>query len=350
MPPNEWWATWGASIVLCGSFLLSVSVALALANLKGIKEKADRGWVGLHDHLARRTGIKYRNFQRISVVALVIAYFVVVRHIYNLSPQNNAVIVGSLLGAFPTFAAVLNELASKPFVVLDDVRVVKYPKKWYTFGNQLKRIEGENSLCLHADLVNEGREVAEDCKVRIASNKVDRLSYPTRWSDGNELSIDLHPGEKQQVDLLWVDSRNHTVSTGEPYKSESESDFPPGNYDRVNRIELDRTTQSFEVEVDSANMRVMSEKLSLEGNEEIDVPEDISDASEEWEVIQSMKSSAGHYAILYDDMGIERLVVPAGLNLSYLRQLDDFKPEKIVGKKAKSYEEALDDRYDIISD
>lgn len=341
---------WGPTIVLCTSFLLSVLFALALVNVKRIKEEADRGWVGLHDYFARQTGLKYRNFQRISVVALVIAYFAVVRHIYNLSPQNNAVIVGALLGAFPTFAAVLNELASKPFVVLDEVRVVKYPKKWYSFGNRVKSIEGENSLCLHANLVNEGREVAEDCEVRIASSKVDRLSYPTRWSDGNELSIDLHPGEQQQVDLLWVDSRSHSVSTGEPFKSGSERDFPPGNYDRVNRVELDRSSQSFEVEIDSANMRMMSEKLSLDGNQEIDVPEDISDTAEEWEVIRSMKSGAGHYAVLYDDVGIERLVVPAGLNLSYLRQLDDFKPEKIVGKKAKSYEEALNDRYEIIRD
>ena len=346
MAPYEW----GATIALCASFLVSLSFALALSNVKRIKEEVGQGWTGLHDYFARRVGIKYRNFQRITIGVIVVVYFVIVVLVYNSSPQNNAVIVGSLLGAFPTVAAVLNELASKPFVVLDEVRVVRYPKKWYSFGNQVKSIKGENSLCLHGHLVNEGREVAEDCTVRIASDNVDRLSYPTRWSAGNELSIDLHPDEKQQVDLLWVDSRSRSVSTGEPFKEDGEKDFPPGNYDRVQRIELDRTTQSFEVQIDAANMRELSETVSLQGSQEIKVPDDILSAAEEWEVIQSMKSSAGNYAILYDEVGVERLVIPKNLDLSRLRLLDDFETEKIVGDQPKSYEEALRDRYDIMRD
>lgn len=338
---------WEAVIGLCVMFFLSLVIVLLLTRVSQLKNELDAGWVGVHDFLARQMNIKYKHAQRFTVLTIVIAYFIIVFYIYTDSPNTNAVIVGSLLGAFPTIAGVTNELMNRPFVVLKDIRVVEYPKKWFVFGSRIESQKGENSLCLHATLENEGREIAEDCKIRVTSNQVDRLSYPTRWSAENEIVVDLHQDEERQADLLWVNSRDGTVSTGSPYKNEDENNPGPNSYNKDDRIELERTTQSFEIEIDAANMRTKVEKVRLNQSPRINIPDDLREFSQEWEVMKSMKSSSGHYAILYDRMGEETLVVPESLDLEYLRRIDDFDASDVIDGRPMTYKEALRDRYTI---
>ena len=334
------------SYVLVGYFLCIMLIGIGYQSKRLIEENKSSvlrlPWLFL-----RNRGISHKQYQFILIFFIILFYILIVywRALENTKP----VIIGSLLGALPVLIFELNREIRKPHIVLEDVQIIEYPEEWWSFGLEKTNREAQNSIGLHATFRNDGRETAKNCTVRLVSDGVNDQQYHTRWSNQNQLNLELSPNEKQVVDLLWVDLATEIARTAAPNITDSEAHDPPGSYKKTSRPELSADRHSLKVKVLADNMSETEFSISMGGKEQVQMPDDIIHSASEWNVISALKQKSNEpYVIKYHRKRTKSLEIPDTLSdIEYLSRIDDFSEDELNKQPTEPYEAALERRYDV---
>lgn len=291
-------------------------------------------------------GISHRYYQLFTVGLLSLLYISIVLEFndrYGFEP----VVLGSLLGAFPLIIFETNKRLSKPHVTIGDVRVVKYPHKWYLFDPTKKEKTAPGAIGIHAVVTNDGRETARDCEVKLTCDKFPSQSYRTRWRDGNLVQRDIAPGESQEVDLAWINLKTEVFETAEYNRSSKEDEYPPGDYEMIPHREITGES-SFTVAIRAANMPQETQDLLVDGRESFSIPDDFIEIAEDWGVIAEIKERNQDYVVhIEKDQELDILEVPETMNLRDLTETEAFDREEVVGESGLRYPDALKKEYNI---
>ncbi|MFD1586242.1 hypothetical protein ACFR9U_04560 [Halorientalis brevis] len=289
-------------------------------------------------------GLTRGSYQFLKVTTTFVLYLVIIWVLVIMGTE--PVIIGSFLGALPPLLFELNKEWSNPYVVLEDLRLVKYPEQWWVFGGGRDDKTATNSVGVHAVVKNEGRGTAENCTVHVKSDLVGDQRYHTRWADKNKISKNLSPGERQKVDLLWVDLRDESVSTAIPEIGDDEEHYPPGEYNKQIRPELSSSRHCLKSVVSASNMAKQEFNIRLGEEDRLSIPEDIIERATDWDVIKSLKNNPNEdYVILYNEMGHRILEVPSGIDISYLNRIEGFSEEDLDKQPTETYSDALERVY-----
>jgi len=335
-----------AGYVLLGYFLFIITV-VAVHQLRKIRDEGDSGVADIPWLILKRQGLSHKQYQYGTIFIIVLGYFSIV---YFATTENTEpVIIGSLLGALPVLLFELNREVRKPHVVLDEVSVVEYPEEWWSFGLKRTHKQANNAIGIHARFRNDGRETAENCTVRVISDSVSGQQYHTRWSNQNQLTLELSPKEEQTADLLWIDLETQIVQTGNPNVKSTEDHDPPGSYKKTSRPEMSTNIHSLRVVVSADNMSETTFPVNIGDKSRVRMPSDIINAATEWNVISALKkNSNGTSVIKYHRKTTKTLEVPDTLtDLEYLRRIDEFNKENIQSQLAEEYESALKRKYEL---
>lgn len=297
--------------------------------------------------ISNNIGMSHKQYQISQIFSIVVIYVLSV--VYAASKNVDPVIIGSLLGALPVIIFELNREIQKPHVTLEDVQIIKYPDQWWVFGTKRTHHNSNNSVGVHVTIRNDGRETVENCTVRLLSDGVDNQQYHTRWSNQNQLMLELSPEEEQTADLLWIDLRDEIVKTADPNVEDNERHHPPGSYAMISRPELSTDFHKLSIVVSGDNIPENKFQVNISEKRQIQMPNDIIQRSSEWDVITSIKRKPNEpYAIQYRRKTEEVLEIPDTLtDIDYLSRINKFSESELQRGPKETYEDALDRNYTV---
>ncbi|NUB91035.1 hypothetical protein HT576_08375 [Haloterrigena sp. SYSU A121-1] len=314
--PNPVWLNPVSYAILV--YLIAVASFMILIQIKGggIPRPSDWLW---KQH--QKFGLNRSWFQVVKVSIVFLIYAIFVASLFPLGVP--AVIVGSLLGAFPPFLFEINRRWSKPHIVLDECTAIKYPNRWWVFGLRKEENVARNAVGVHAVIKNEGRKTAKNCRVEISSNLVEKERYHTRWKDKNQPEYNLSPGETRVVDLFWVDLEDPIVETAIPEKTEDTGYNFPGDYTTYPQTELSTGTHRLKARFNASNMAEKRSVISLNDKEVFQMPTEIIMESEEWSKIRSIKDNPSEdWIVNYKEGKDNNLYVPKNFDREYINDVE----------------------------
>ncbi|MCT9096336.1 hypothetical protein [Haloarchaeobius sp. HME9146] len=278
-------------------------------------------------------GGTHARYQQIIVLLTGVLYMLIIALIIE-SFELQPILIGSLIGAFPIVIFEANRHFQRPYLTITSNHIVKYPDRFHIL-DPIDMVEAENAVCIHAVICNQGRETAEEATIRTRMGSLENSQYYTRWADENEVYRDIAPGERQTVHLMWIDLENEDIELPTPDISEDndESQYPPGDYERIRRWEISKQPIKFDVVFRSKN--TPERIVSMEGPEECIKIEQLIKGANEWDAVKSIKSNFEHYAVVYERYDISEIHVPQNFDFGDLKGIDEFNlPDRLDPKDA----------------
>jgi hypothetical protein len=287
-------------------------------------------------------GIRWKWYQYFKLGSFFILFILL---LYLVSTTQKPIIIGSLLGAFPPVLIEIDKRWRKPNIRVKNIKITKYPKSWHTFGEWRADENANNNLRLQIEVENRGRGTAKDCQIKIRSDKINSQKYHTRWSESKQIKNDLSPNESKTVDALWMDLESTGIYTPSPKQDIVDNHYPPGSYDMIHRPELSTGNHSFSMEVTAKGKTQRTEEIPNLSN--IEIPDDLLDLGEDWEVINTIKNVGEKYVIYYNINKEKIIEVSEWVDMKILSEIDEFSREEIGAKQSETYKEALERKFTI---